>query len=162
LTPRLLRDSISDIEIKAMAGSFEERVLLLNNLFYHLFQKRFSTEKSACMNSPLSTLSYNDLKVLETIEMNGKLTMGCLSEELHLAMSTLTGITDKLVQKEFLERTRSDADRRVVEVRLTDKGHKAFAYRKSAHETISRNILSTLTNREQDLLLRLLKKVISS
>lgn len=141
--------------------SLDEKVALLNNFFFHIFQKRSSTEKMVCMNSPLSSLSYNDLKVFETVEMRGELTMGCLAEELHMAISTLTGITDKLVNKGFLERTRSETDRRVVVVKVTDPGYKAFALRKSAHESISKNILSSLSEKEQDHLLRLLKKVIS-
>ena len=144
-----------------MTDSFEEKVALLNNYFYHIFQQRFTTEKSVCTNSPLSSLNYNDLKVFELVEMKNELTMGCLSEALGLAMSTLTGITDKLVGRGFLERTRSQSDRRVVVVRLTEKGHQTFALRKSAHESISRNILSALTEKEQKTLLRLLQKVIS-
>ena len=142
--------------------SFEDKVSRLNHFFYYIYQKRFSTEKSVCKNSPLSSLNYNDLKVFETVVLNKEITMGCLADELHMAMSTLTGITDKLVHMGFLDRTRSVTDRRVVLVQLTDSGNKAFAVRKSAHASISRDILCSLTEEEQDTLLRLLEKVISS
>jgi DNA-binding MarR family transcriptional regulator len=142
--------------------SFEDKVSRLNDFFYYIYQKRVSTEKSVCKNSPLSSLNYNDLKVFETIVLNQQITMGCLADELQMAMSTLTGITDKLVHMGFLDRARSESDRRVVVVRLTESGNKAFAVRKTAHASISRDILCSLTEEEQDTLLRLLEKVISS
>ena len=56
-----------------MTDSFEEKVSLLNSYFYHIFQERFSTEKSVCTNSPLSSLNYNDLKVFELVEIKKEL-----------------------------------------------------------------------------------------
>ena len=85
--------------------------------------------------------------------------MGTLSEETGLPLSTLTGLTDKLVSRGFLERSRSDFDRRVVEVGMTESGARAFSYRKNAHREKSRHILSALNPEEQKLLLGLLSKI---
>ncbi|QTA37475.1 MarR family transcriptional regulator [Thermosipho ferrireducens] len=50
------------------------------------------------------------------------LTMNALSEKMKLDTSTMTRIVDKLVRDKFLLRERSEKDRRIVIVKLTEKG----------------------------------------
>lgn len=49
-------------------------------------------------------------------------TMTELSQVLSISMPTLTGIIDKLVKNEIVERNRDENDRRVVRVSVTDSG----------------------------------------
>lgn len=51
-----------------------------------------------------------------------RLTMQELSEKMNLNTSTMTRIVDKLVRDGYVERKRSETDRRIVTVGLTDKG----------------------------------------
>ena len=136
-----------------------EKVTKLNQYFFQLFMDRNLTEKKTCINSPLSQLTYNDLRTFELIEAKGTANMRELADQLHLPMSTLTGITDKLVKKGFISRMRNEHDRRVVQVRLTDLGGEMIQLKKSAHTSVSKGILNALSEREQDEFLRLLKKV---
>jgi DNA-binding MarR family transcriptional regulator len=139
---------------------FKEKVTKLNQYFFQLFMDRNLTEKRTCSNSPLSQLTYNDLRTFELIEAKGTANMRVLADQLHLPMSTLTGITDKLVKKDFINRMRNDDDRRVVQVNLTELGKEMILLSKSAHTSVSEGILNALSDREQDEFLRLLKKVI--
>ena len=139
---------------------FKEKVTNLNQYFFQLFVDRNLTEKKTCSNSPLSQLTYNDLRTFELIEAKGTANMRELADQLHLPMSTLTGVTDKLVKKGFISRMRNDEDRRVVQVRLTDLGSEMIQLKKTAHTSVSEGILNALSEREQDEFLRLLKKVI--
>ena len=140
---------------------FKEKVSRLNQYFFQLFMDRNLTEKITCSNSPLSQLTYNDLRTFELIEAMGTANMRELADQLHLPMSTLTGITDKLVKKDFIDRMRNNEDRRIVQVKLTDLGRQMIQLKKSAHTSVSEGILKALSEREQDEFLRLLKKVIS-
>ena len=140
---------------------FKEKTALLNEYFLRLYQNKSEIEKQACTDSPLAALTYNDLRVFEVIEMRRRLNMRDLSVKLGLAMSTLTGIVDKLVEKGYVKRHRCAQDRRVVYAELTEEGNKIFARRKSANTSISEGILSALSEEEQDEFLRLFKKAIS-
>ncbi len=50
------------------------------------------------------------------------LTIGDLCDRMLLACSTVSGLIDRLEKVELVERYRDDEDRRVVRLRLTDKG----------------------------------------
>ncbi len=49
-------------------------------------------------------------------------TMGVLADETNQVSATVTGIVDRLVEREFVERSRHPQDRRRVLVHLTDMG----------------------------------------
>lgn len=59
---------------------------------------------------------------LRTIEEAGIATMGDLSQGMHLHMSTITGIIDRLEAAKLVNRERSSSDARVTELSLTAKG----------------------------------------
>lgn len=67
--------------------------------------------------------------VLGTLSKLGQIKISELSERLGLSNSTVSGIVDRLEKLQFVERIRSEEDRRVVYVRLTSKFqemHKGF------------------------------------
>ena len=49
-------------------------------------------------------------------------TLGGLSEQLNCSRGNVTGIVDRLERDQWLQRERSTDDRRVITVRLTEKG----------------------------------------
>jgi DNA-binding MarR family transcriptional regulator len=59
---------------------------------------------------------------LQTIAGAGMLSMGDLAQGMHLHVSTVTGIIDRLESAGLVTRERSAADARVMELRLTAKG----------------------------------------
>ena len=139
---------------------FKNRVLLLNEHFFQLYQSRFFQEKKTCSNSPIALLTHNDLRVMESLDRNGVLTMRELAEALSLPMSTLTSIANKLVKNKYIDRVRIDEDRRVVQVQPTKLGRKMIDLRKNAHTSVSEELLKSLTDSEQQEFLRLFKKAI--
>lgn len=55
---------------------------------------------------------------------NQDMTLGGLSEQLNCSRGNVTGIVDRLERDEWLKRERSRDDRRVITVKLTEKGQK--------------------------------------
>ena len=53
-------------------------------------------------------------------------TMGQLSDHMNFPMSTATGIVDRLVKKGYIERGKSDSDRRIVVITLSEKGESYY------------------------------------
>lgn len=60
--------------------------------------------------------------VLATIGYAGSLPFGEIGAKMMVTVSNLTGIVDRLEQKNLVLRKRDETDRRVVHVTLTDKG----------------------------------------
>jgi DNA-binding MarR family transcriptional regulator len=64
---------------------------------------------------------------LRTIEEGGVVNMGDLAQRMHLHMSTISGIIDRLESGRLVTRERSSADARVMELRLTARGRIVLA-----------------------------------
>lgn len=62
------------------------------------------------------------LWALRTIRDAGSVTMGELAAGMHLHVSTVTGIIDRLQAAGLVTRTRSEIDRRVMQLAVTAKG----------------------------------------
>ncbi len=68
------------------------------------------------------SLSLVHLNVLMALRAHGSLTMSQLADLLDVSVASATGIVDRMEKKGVVERRHSEADRRVVEVHVTDQG----------------------------------------
>ncbi|MBA2173406.1 MarR family transcriptional regulator [Halobacillus locisalis] len=59
---------------------------------------------------------------LQWLLEKGDMTIGELSNCIHLACSTTTDLVDRMEKNELLERVRDSKDRRVVRIQVLDKG----------------------------------------
>lgn len=69
-------------------------------------------------------LSFAQLRVLAALEEAGGSPAGRLAEHAGVSPATVTGMLDGLEQAGIVTRVRSEADRRVVLIRLTDAGRR--------------------------------------
>ena len=86
------------------------------------------------------------------------LKMNELSRLLMVTGGNVTAIVDQLENEGLVERLDEPADRRAFRIGLTPGGEKSFAEMARAHEEWVIDLLSGLSRREQDDLLRLLAK----
>ncbi|ERT69827.1 MULTISPECIES: MarR family winged helix-turn-helix transcriptional regulator [Cetobacterium] len=112
--------------------------------FYKLF---YETEDLA-LKRGIKCITHTELHIIEAIGKES-LSMNELSDRLGITMGTATVAITKLREKGFIDRVRSDADRRKVYVSLSKKGIEALNY----HNTYHKNIISTITENipEKDL-----------
>jgi len=83
-----------------------------------------------------------------------------IADHLRLPISTVTGIVDRLVQKKLVNRSRTEEDRRVVMVELSQNGRKFKNWQLKEHRKVSRAILESLREGDQDILLDLMSKIV--
>jgi DNA-binding MarR family transcriptional regulator len=69
-----------------------------------------------------SGLTMPQARVLFTILESGDQSAGDLAERLGVAPSTITGITDRLVRQNLIQRKEDPRDRRVVRLAMTEAG----------------------------------------
>lgn len=108
-------------EVDRAQGAAEEvqaeGVLPLIQLISDLIEKRCDRFLSARYG--LTTPQY---QLLLAATQNEDVTLGGLSEQLNCSRGNVTGIVDRLERDQWLQRERSTDDRRVITVRLTEKG----------------------------------------
>ena len=98
--------------------------------------------------------------VLATIGYAGGLPFGEIGEKMMVTVSNLTGIVDRLEEKGVVARQRDAHDRRVIRVRLTEKGSKLYKNTIPLFEKSISQFFSPLDKSQQKELSSLLRKLI--
>ncbi|MGN1137235.1 MAG: MarR family winged helix-turn-helix transcriptional regulator [Oscillospiraceae bacterium] len=93
---------------------------------------------------------------------NCQLELKELEEVLHIAKPTAVGIVQRLEDKGFVESTRSEQDKRIRLIRLTQQGKECCCKARDNMQKTEAVLTSSLTEKEQDILVTLLKKVRNS
>ncbi len=104
------------------------------------FYKTYYKIEEINLNQVIKCLTTTELHVIEAIG-DDSLTMNELSDKLGITMGTASVAINKLAEKNFIDRERSDDDRRKVFVKLAKKGLLAFRY----HGNFHTNILEKIT-----------------
>jgi DNA-binding MarR family transcriptional regulator len=99
------------------------------------------------------------LTVIKLLETFDNLSLSSLSERIRAQNSTVTGIIDRMEREGLVRRERSTSDRRVVHIRLSDKGQKLARQIQVEPMEIFRGALSSLTQADLRDLLRIMNKL---
>ncbi len=99
------------------------------------------------------------LTVIKMLETFGDISLSSLSERIRAQNSTVTGIIDRMEREGLVRRERSTTDRRVVFIRLTDKGARLAAEIEVEPMEIFRAALGSLSRDDVRDLLRILTKL---
>ena len=89
------------------------------DLFFENLQKILFPEVWLVVDSSLSKM---ELVALVLLWRNGETIMSQLADSVNIPMSTATGVVDRLTKKGYVERLIDETNRRIVTVRLTQKG----------------------------------------
>lgn len=100
-------------------------------------------------------LTYSQYLVMMVLWETKEQTVNQLGEKLKLDSGTLTPLLKRMEQKEFITRTRSTKDERVVNIAITDKGEAI----KVKAKCIPEQLMEAMQVSEEDLLS--LKKIIT-
>lgn len=106
------------------------------------------------------SISRFELLALMLSEKFQTITMSNMAQGIAVPMSTATGIVDRLVKRGLLKRGRSEEDRRVVTVSLTDNGKSLVEDLKEHFHDFLDRVRSLLTDEEFETGLKLVRKVI--
>ena len=99
------------------------------------------------------------LTVLKMLEGVGDLSLSDLSDRIRAQNSTVTGIIDRMEREGLVVRTRSTEDRRVVRIRLTEKGSKIAREIAVEPMEVFHSALENLSPGEMRDLLKILTKI---
>ena len=111
------------------------------------FYKTYYKIEEINLNQVIKCLTTTEIHVIEAIGQD-KITMNELAEKLGITMGTASIAINKLNEKQFIERIRSDEDRRKVFVKLSKKGEMALNYHGNFHSTILEKITENIPKEE--------------
>ena len=142
---------MKDITTKAkqLHKSFEE-------IIYH-----FQSVNAATSDS-VENLSLQETKAVSFLGQHNESIMREIADYLRVAVSTVTGLVDKLEKKNLVKRKRSDEDRRIIKIALTPKGQEVYLFHVGEFAKLCRGMLMGMTPEEQDLYVELSGKIARS
>ena len=91
--------------------------------------------------------------VLAVLKRNGMLTMSEIGKHLSMPKPHVTAIIDKLIEEQYVERLNDASDRRIVNIKITEKGLSDLEDIKRKISLNLKDRLSSLSDHNQDLLI---------
>ncbi len=132
---------------------------ILNHLLVELFKDITSIEEKAVITPEFGDITNNDMHIIEAIGRNSSKNMSTVAKTLSVTVGTLTIAVNNLVKKDYVRRVRSDQDRRVVLISLTEKGRRAYDHHKSFHQKMISSVLGEFSDEETAVLVKALKNL---
>ena len=128
----------------------------INDILVNLFNEILKLEEEAIITEEFKDITNNDMHIIEAIGLSGENTMSVVAKKLGITAGSLTTSINSLVNKKYVVRKRSETDRRVVFIGLTEKGKKAFDHHKEYHKKMTEAGLENLDEKEIAILIKTL------
>lgn len=130
--------------------------------FSRLYPKLGEVFSSIEISYEDTTLTKIDMLTLKILRGQEYVIMSELAKKQSIALSSATGIVDRLVKKGYINRGRSKTDRRIVKVSLAEKGTSLLNDLDRRGKVMIEKMLSSLEDQEQDEFIRILEKVVNA
>ncbi|MGI6450223.1 MAG: MarR family winged helix-turn-helix transcriptional regulator [Desulfitobacteriia bacterium] len=131
----------------------------LNELLVKLFNDILQIEEHSLKNEKFNDLSITEIHVIEAIGLNQERNMSSVARDLDITIGTLTIAINNLLRKGYVNRTRSEEDRRIVLISLTPKGKEAYQHHLRFHDEMIRTTISRLSQEEMKVLISALENI---
>ncbi len=132
----------------------------LNAVLVNLFNRIMDIEQKVLITDEFSDISNNDMHIIEVIGVEEPKNMSTIAKALSVTVGTLTIAMNGLVKKGYVERKRSEVDKRVVFISLTDRGIRAFEHHKAFHKDMINDVMTRLSGEELDILVKALSGLV--
>jgi DNA-binding MarR family transcriptional regulator len=93
-------------------------------------------------------LTMSQLRLMFLVLRRGQPTVGELADEMKVKPATVTGLTDRLVRQQLIERQADPTDRRVVRITLTSEGRRVLSELEAAGRAYLHEVLSRMDDEE--------------
>ncbi len=131
----------------------------LNEILVKLFNDIMQIEEKAIITDEFKDISNNDMHIIEAIGKNEAKSMSTVAKLLSVTVGTLTIAINSLVKKGYVNRMRSEEDRRVVLISLTRKGKKAHYHHEQFHEKMIQATLQGIDEKQTEVLIHALQNL---
>ena len=131
-----------------------------HEVLVNLFNEIMSIEEKAIITEEFKDISNNDMHIIEAIGIDGSRNMSSIAKNLSVTVGTLTIAINNLVKKGYVRRVRSERDRRVVLISLTEKGIRAYEHHRIFHDEMIKALLADLDIEQTEILVKSLTNLL--
>lgn len=128
----------------------------INDILVNLFNEILKLEEDAIITDEFRDITNNDMHIIEAIGLSGENTMSVVAKKLGITAGSLTTSVNGLVNKKYASRQRSSQDRRVIFLRLTAKGRRAYEHHREYHRQMTDAVIDKLDEKEIPVLVKAL------
>lgn len=128
----------------------------INDILVNLFNEILKLEEDAIITDEFKDITNNDMHIIEAVGLSGENTMSVVAKKLGITAGSLTTSVNSLVNKKYVTRQRSEEDRRVVFLKLTEKGKRAYEHHREYHRQMTEAVISRLDENEVPVLIKTL------
>ncbi len=121
-----------------------------------IYRKWYREAEKRLINNGLSIMEY---RILKRLVESGAQPMVKLAESNMITQGWVTSLVDRLEMKNYVERLRSNTDRRVVNIAATNNGTEFYRKIMELHEEFIAKTLHYMEHEELESLTKLLAKV---
>lgn len=132
----------------------------LNELLVKLFKDILEIEAKSLITEEFKDITYNDMHIIEAVGIDEPRNMKTVAKLMSVTTGTLTKAMDALCEKGYVVRERSTKDKRVIKLRLTDRGKSAYYHHEQFHRQMIKNIASEMSEQETEVLIYALAKMV--
>ena len=132
----------------------------LNELLVKLFKDILEIEAKSLITEEFKDITYNDMHIIEAVGIDEPRNMKTVAKLMSVTTGTLTKAMAALCEKGYVVRERSTKDKRVIKLRLTDKGKSAYYHHEQFHRQMIKNIASEMSEQETEVLIYALAKMV--
>ena len=129
----------------------EDRFLdyqLVNDYLTSIFNNVLVIEESSLRGSRFKDISIKEMHTIDVVGKNPNATPSSVAKELMVTLGTVTTSLNNLERKGYIERTRSEVDRRVVHLNLTKNGRLIYRVQRRCHKRMVERIIEGMDAEE--------------
>lgn len=131
----------------------------INEVLVKLFHDIMEIEEKAIITEEFKDISNNDMHIIEAIGKKDSKNMSTIAKALSVTVGTLTIAINNLVKKGYVNRVRSEEDRRVVLISLSGKGKRAYDHHEKFHEEMIKATLEGMNEEQTEVLIKALRNL---
>ncbi|HCT95736.1 MarR family transcriptional regulator [Vagococcus sp.] len=126
----------------------------VNKYLVTVFNDILTIEESELQKSQFDDLSIKEMHTIEAIGLHNERTSSEVAKRLSITVSTLTVAINNLEKKGYVERVRSEKDRRIVRLKLTNRGRLFYRVHQHFHKKMVEAALKDMDESEQQALIK--------
>lgn len=126
----------------------KNKKITINEMVVNIFNNIMHEEEKALVVGKFKNISLNDMHIIEAIGVDEPKNMSKIAGILGITVGTLTIAINNLLKKGYVVRKRSEKDRRVVFISLSELGEEAYEHHMRYHRGIVERLTEDLTEEE--------------
>ncbi len=131
----------------------------INEMLVNLFNHVMDVESKAVITEEFKDITNNDMHIIEAVGIDEPRKVSEIAKILGVTVGTLTTNMNGLEKKGYIIKERSNEDKRVVYVTLSERGKKAFFHHRDFHKNMIKSIVVGLDDDEKRSLYKCLVKL---